>query len=69
MSGSLDKRLAKLERKRQPAGKTFIVWLDRAAGWTEEEAIARRFPDGEPPGAKIVFISWLTGDDPDPADP
>jgi len=63
MSGSRDKRLAKLERKRQPAGETFIVWLDREAGWTEEEAIARRFPEGEPPGAKIILLSWLTADD------
>ena len=69
MSGNRDKRLAKLERKRRPAAKTVFVWLDRAAGWTQEEAIARSFPDGEPPGAQIVFISWLTDDDPDPADP
>ncbi len=58
MSGNKDKRLAKLERKR-PTGQTFIVWLDRAAGWTAEEAIARRFPDGEPPGAKIILVSWM----------
>ena len=59
MSGNKNKRLAKLEKKRQPAGQTFLVWRDRAAGWTVEEAIARRFPDGEPPGAKIIMFSWL----------
>jgi hypothetical protein len=64
MSGNRDKRLAKLERKRRPAGETFIVWRDRAKGWTEEEAIARRFPEGVPRGAQIVLFSWLTEDDP-----
>jgi hypothetical protein len=66
MSGNRDKRLAKLERKRRPEGETFVIWRNRAAGWTYEEAIARRFPDGVPPGAKISFFSWLTPDDPDP---
>jgi hypothetical protein len=59
MSGNKNKRLAKLERKRQPAGETFMVWRDRAKGWTQEEALARRFPDGVPPGAKIIMFSWM----------
>ena len=64
MSGNRDKRLGKLERKRRPAGETFIVWRDRARGETQEQAIARRFPDGVPPGAQIIHIGWLTDDDP-----
>ena len=58
MSGNKDKRLAKLERKRPPA-RLVIVWRDRATGWTPEEAIARRFPDGVPPGAEIILFSWM----------
>jgi len=60
MSGNKGKRLAKLERKRRPAPKIVMVWHDRAAGWTEEEAIARAFPEGEPPGVQIMLFSWMT---------
>jgi hypothetical protein len=63
MSGKKDKRLAKLERKRRPAAKIVMVWYDRAAGWTEEEAIARAFPEGEPPGVQIMLLSWMTAAD------
>ncbi len=64
MNGGLDKRLAKLERERQSAGETFYVWINTLAKETRAEAIARRFPDGVPPGAKLVVLRWLTAEDP-----
>ena len=36
-----------------------MVWLDRAKGWTEEEAIARAYPKGVPKGVQIILFSWM----------
>jgi hypothetical protein len=59
MSRGQDKRIAKLERKRRPA-KIIMIWQDREKGWTQEEAIARAYPEGVPPGAQIMLLSWPT---------
>jgi len=67
MNGGLGKRLAKLERKRQPACETFYVWINTLTRETRAQAIARCFPDGVPQGAKLVILRWLTDEDPDPA--
>jgi hypothetical protein len=57
MSGSRDRRLAKLERRRPAAGGIVLVW--RVENETEEEAIARDFPHGVPPGVQPRIIRWL----------
>ena len=62
MSGNRDKRLAKLERKRRPLRIVFVR-QDREAGWTVEEAIARAYPEGPPPGVEIRILAWMTEDD------
>ena len=59
MSGNKDKRLEKLERKGQPKPRLVTVWRDRAKGWSREEAIARRYPEGVPEGVEIMLFSWL----------
>jgi hypothetical protein len=50
------KRLAKLELNRRPAAEVLIVWWDREKE-TQAQAIARRFPDGAPPGVRLIIIS------------
>jgi hypothetical protein len=67
MNGGWEKRLAKLERKRQPAGRNYHVFLDTRVKETRAQAIARHFPDGVPPGGQVVFLRWLTDEDPVPA--
>ena len=62
MSGSREKRLAKLERKRQPKESTVLVWYD-AEEETSEQAIAQRFPEGVPPGTRLIVLRWLTAED------
>jgi hypothetical protein len=57
MSGSRDMRLAKLERRRPAAGGIVLVWC--LEDETSEEAIARDFPDGVPPGVQPRIIRWL----------
>jgi hypothetical protein len=57
MSGSKEKRVAELEQDRRPAPIVLYVWRDRP-GETTEQAIARRFPDGVPAGARLVICSW-----------
>jgi hypothetical protein len=57
MSGSRDRRLAKLERRRPAAGGIVLVWRDKAE--SEAQAIARDFPDGVPPGVQPRIIRWL----------
>ena len=57
MSGSRDRRLAKLERHRPEAGGIVLVWCDEDE--TEAQAIARDFPDGVPPGVPPRIIQWL----------
>jgi hypothetical protein len=57
MSWSRDRRLAKLERRRPAAGGMVLVW--RVEGESEEEAIARDFPNGVPPGVQPRIIRWL----------
>lgn len=56
-----------MERDRRSAGKTFIVWL-YAGTETREQAIARRFPAGVPAGARLIVVSWMSGDEPPPAE-
>ena len=63
MNGNRDKRLAKLELKRQPAGETLILWL-KGPDEPEEQAIARYFPEGVPQDARLIFCRWLTEDGP-----
>ena len=57
MTSSRDKRLAKLEKHRSPEPKPVMVWCGRND--TPEQAIARRFPDGVPPGTRIIRFRWL----------
>jgi hypothetical protein len=44
MSGSRDKRVVKLELKRQPSGETLILWL-RGPDEPEKKVIGRYFPE------------------------
>jgi hypothetical protein len=62
MNVSRDRRLAKLEQAKleqdqRPAARILYVWRD---GPTEsaKKAIARGFPNGVPPGARLVICSW-----------
>lgn len=57
MTLSREKRLAKLERRRSPEPEVVIVWCDRTD--TPEQAIARRFPKGVPPGTRPLTVRWL----------
>jgi hypothetical protein len=50
MNASHDRRLARLEQKRQPAANVFYVWRN-APMESAEEAIARTFPHGVPADA------------------
>jgi hypothetical protein len=65
MNGGRDKRLAKLERHRRPPARTFYVWRN-APTESAKEAIARRFPEGIPPGARLVICSWQVANEPIP---
>jgi hypothetical protein len=67
MSGSRQKRLAKLERKRRPAERGVLLWYD-AARETAEQATARRFPEGVPPGVRLHIFRWLTKGESVPGD-
>ena len=57
MSGSQDKRIAKLEQERRPAARVLYVWRDRP-GETTEQAIARSYPGGVPADARLIVFSW-----------
>lgn len=65
MTWSRDKRLAKLERRRSPEAEIVLVWCDMDE--TPDQAMARRFPDGVPPGTHVRIIRWLRSDEAPPA--
>ena len=67
MSGSRNRRVARMEHDRRPRTRTFYLWRD-APRESAEAAIMRHFPKGAPPGAELVICSWLTGDEPESAD-
>lgn len=56
MTGTLLRRLARLEGD-APAGAVFHVWGEAGA-----DAVARRFPEGVPPGATIIVYQWAVGE-------
>jgi hypothetical protein len=57
MTEGRHRRLAKLERRRPAAGGIVLVWCEEDE--TEEQAIARDFPDGVPSGVQPRIIRWL----------
>jgi hypothetical protein len=62
MNTSRDRRLARLEQAQlaqepRPTDKIIYVWRD-APRESAEQAIARRCPNGVPPGACLVICSW-----------
>ena len=59
MNGTRHKRVAELRRRRRPAERTVVLWYD-AEQETREQAIARRFPKGVPPRARLLILRWLT---------
>jgi hypothetical protein len=67
MNASRDRRLARLEQAKldqdhRPAAATLYVWRD-AGTESAKQAIARRFPKGVPPGARLVICSWQAEDE------
>jgi hypothetical protein len=59
MNASRDRRLAKLEQAkseqdRRPAARILYVWRDGPME-SAKKGIARRFPKGVPPGARLVI--------------
>jgi len=67
MNGARHKRLVKLERKLRPAERDVLLWYD-AERETAAQATARRFPEGVPPGVRLVIFRWLTKGESAPAD-
>jgi hypothetical protein len=65
MSRSLERRIADMEARER------VIWLTIRAGETRAQALARRFPDGRPADTDLVFLSYLSDDEPDdpPPDP
>jgi hypothetical protein len=61
MSGTAgrERRIARLEKDRGSQAEPLIVWC--AAEESPEAAIARRFPEGVPENAELLFISWMAG--------
>jgi len=57
MSGSHDRRLAKLERDRRSPTRIVYLWRDDPA-ISAQQLIARHFPKGLPPGVQVVICSW-----------
>jgi hypothetical protein len=72
MNASRDRRLARLEQAkreqarleqdRRPAAAILYVWRD-AGIESAKKAIARRCPQGVPPGARLVICSWQAEDE------
>ena len=56
MSLGRDRRLARLERRRGKK-KIALVWYDPSRE-TAAQARARRYPEGVPAGARLIYISW-----------
>jgi hypothetical protein len=67
MSGSRNRRVARMEHDRRPRTRTFYLWRD-APRESAAAAIMRRFPKGAPPGAQLVICSWQAGDGRESAD-
>jgi hypothetical protein len=42
-----------------------IMWLSIRAGETRAQALARRFPKGRPYDTDLLFLSYLSADEPD----
>jgi len=57
MNRSQNRRLAKLERRSPAGARMVLVWCRQNE--TAEQAIARDFPDGVPPGVQPRIIRWL----------
>ena len=55
MPSSLNRRLTRLEDTDAHDSQIFL-W--REMGQTHEEAVAARFPDGVPPGLRVMVIGW-----------
>ena len=53
-----DKRITRLERKPGRKPKVVYVWRDVLIGESNEEAIARHFPQGPPTDASLVILHW-----------
>ncbi len=53
---AIEQRVLKLERAVSAADVCF-VWLD-ASDETEEEALARQFPDGVPDNVVVTVFKW-----------
>lgn len=56
---TLSSRLKALERAARTAAPV-CLWLDE--GETPARAAARRFPDGPPAGAPLLFFRWQSSD-------
>ena len=65
MSRSLERRIADMEARKR------VIWLTIRAAETRAQALARRFPGGRPADTDLVFLSYLSDDEPDdpPPDP
>ena len=59
MGGNLGRRLIRLEQEATPAMRVAHVWICPEEE-TEEQAIARQFPDGVPADVRVVLVRWLT---------
>ena len=55
MASNLNRRVTRLEEIESYAGQVFL-W--REVGQTYEEALAARFPEGVPPGVRVLVIGW-----------
>jgi hypothetical protein len=59
MSTRLERRIADMEARER------VLWLSIRAGETRAQALARRFPHGRPACTDLVFLSYLSEDEPD----
>ena len=57
MSSARDKRISRLEQKRRPRTKVIVAWRNTPEE-SDEQAIARRCPNGVPANASLVICSW-----------
>jgi hypothetical protein len=57
MTGSRDRRLARLERNRRSRTRILYLWRDDPTE-SAAAAITRSFPKGPPPGTQLVICSW-----------
>jgi hypothetical protein len=60
MGGHLARRLSRLEQEVTPAMRVAYVWWKCPEEETEEQAIAKHFPDGVPADVRVVLLRWLT---------